>query len=91
MRFGLPWAKKKHYHPDPTLFKYGVCSGCGHLILMGQVRNKVVIVGNKSTGITITHNETYGESCAPPWDAKEIGADGEVRYYKAGVKIEGRV
>ncbi len=83
-KLGFPWAKKSHYHPDPTLLKYMVCSGCGHLILTGQVRNKLVIVFDKSTGTTITHNEVYGESCAPSWDTKEIGMDGKIRYYKNG-------
>lgn len=88
MRFTLPWAKKNHRHPDPTLRKYGVCSGCGHLILRGQVRNKLVIVTDKSTGTTIEHNENYGKSCAPSWDSKEIGIDGKVRYYKDGREYE---
>ncbi len=85
MKFGFPWAQKNHSHFDPTL---SVCSGCGHLILTGQIRNRLVIVFDRSKGGTITHNENYGESCAPDWDTKEIAMDGEVRYYKAGVRIE---
>ena len=88
MKFEFPWAKKKHYHSDPTLFKYGVCSGCGHLISMGQIRNKRVQVLDRSQGGTITSTEIYGESCAPVFDTKEIGMDGEIRYYKDGAQIE---
>lgn len=87
MGIKFPWAKRDHTHPDPTLSKHGVCSGCGHLILMGQVRNKVVRVLDRSQGGTIEHNEVYGESCAPEWDTREIGIDGEVRYYKGNVQL----
>lgn len=76
------WAKRNHTHPDSTLLKYRVCSGCGHLILIGQVRNKVVRVLDRSQGME--WNEIYGESCAPKWDIKEIGIDGEVKYYAGG-------
>lgn len=87
MRIKFPWAKRKHTHPDPTLLKYGVCSGCGHLILMGQVRNKRVRVFDRSKGGTVEWTETYGESCAPEWDTREIAMDGEIRYYKDGISL----
>ena len=87
MKIRVPWAKRSHTHPDLTLLKYGVCSGCGHLILMGQVRNKVVRVLDRSKGGTLEWNEIYGESCAPGWDTKEIGMDGKVRYYKDGARL----
>jgi len=80
------WAKREHTHPDPTFLKYGVCAGCGHLILMGQVRNKRVRVIDRSQGLE--HYEVYGESCAPEWDTKEIGIDGEVKYYKDNICIK---
>lgn len=87
MKIKFPWAKRNHIHPDPTLLKYGVCAGCGHLILMGQVRNKIVRVLDRSKGGTIEWNEVFGESCAPEWDTKEIGMDSEIRYYKDSKKI----
>ena len=91
MKFELPWAKRNHYHPDLSflhLTLYTVCSGCGHLILIGQVRNKSVRVLDRSRGGTIEHTEVYGESCVPSWDTKEIGMDGEIRYYKDGARVE---
>lgn len=88
MKWQLPWAKREHYHPDPTLIKYAVCSGCGHLILIGHVRNKAVRVLDRSKGGTIERNELYGESCAPQWDIKEIAIDCKVRFYKDGKEID---
>ena len=84
MKIEFPWAKRNHCHADFAFLKYGVCSGCGHLVLMGQVRNKYVQVMNRVKGLEF--NEIYGESCAPNYDLKEIGLDGEVKYYKKGVR-----
>ena len=77
-----PWAKRKHSHPAP-LCECSVCSGCGHLILIGHVRNKQVKVIDRSQygGLTVTHIETFAHSCAPAYDVKEIGLDGKERFY----------
>jgi len=85
MKIQLPWAKRNHYHSDSTLLKYGVCAGCGHLILTGQVRNKHIRVLDRVRGLEL--NENYGESCAPNYDLKEIGLDGEVKYYEKGIRV----
>ena len=82
MKLQFPWAKRTHYHSD----KYGVCSGCGHIILTGQVRNKRVIVFDRSKGME--YHETYGESCALDYDRKEVAIDGKVRFYKEGNEVE---
>lgn len=87
MIFRLPWAKREHTHLDSTLSKYTVCSGCGHLILMGHIRNKIVRVLDRSSGGTIEWNEIYSESCAPQWDTKEIAIDCAVRYYSKGKEV----
>ena len=79
------WTMLKHNHPNTSLFRDSVCSGCGHLILTGQVRNKEVHVLNRQEGWEQT--KTYGESCAPAWDMEEIGIAGEVRHYKEGKLI----
>lgn len=81
----IPWAKRNHYHSDPTLLKYGVCSGCGHLILVGQVRNKYIRVIDRIQGLEF--KEIYGESCAPGYHLKEIGLDGEVKHFEKGTRV----
>lgn len=86
MKLQVPWAKRKHSHSDPTLLRDSVCSGCGHLILTGQVRNKLVHVSDRAKGLE--YNEVYGESCAPGYDLKEIAIDGAVRFYKNGNEVE---
>ena len=85
MEIKFPWAKRNHIHPDPTFWKYEICSGCGHLIRRGQVRNKRVQVRDRVRGLS--WSEIYGESCAPDWDIKEIAIDGQARYYKEGKEI----
>ena len=78
MKIRFPWAKREHSHPE-FIFKYIVCAGCGHLLLNGHRRNKEVQVHDRGKG---WGTETYGESCVPDWDIKEIGIDGKVKYYK---------
>lgn len=88
MRFRF-WAKREHSHPDLNpLRRYATCAGCRHLILIGHVDNKHVIVLDRSGGGTVTWTETYGKSCAPDYDTKEIGIDGETRYYKNSQRVE---
>ena len=81
MKFQLPWAKRQHHHLDPALLKYTTCSKCRHLLLDGHVENKRVEVIDRSKGATLSWTETYGKSCAPEYDRKEIGIDGEIRFY----------
>lgn len=88
MKLEFPWAKRKHYHADPSFLKYTTCSKCGHVLLTGHVDNKKVQVIDRSGDGTITHNEIYGLSCAPSYDIKEIGIDGKVRFYRNGNEVE---
>ena len=85
MKIQLPWAKRKHYHGDPTLLKYVTCAKCRHLLLVGHVENQRVEVVDRSKGVSYT--ELYGKSCAPEYDRKEIALDGKVRFYKEGKEI----
>ncbi len=88
MKIQFPWAKRHHYHADPTLMKYTTCSKCRHVLLTGHVDNKRVTVVDRRRGGTITHNEIYGLSCAPDYDRKEINIDGKIRFYKDGNEVE---
>ena len=88
MNIKLPWAKREHSHPDPGFWRYGVCSGCGHLILMGHVKNKGVKVTDRFEGFTTIRQKCYAFSCAPPWDTEETAIDGKVRYYKDGKEVQ---
>ena len=81
MKIRFPWAKREHSHPE-FIFKYIVCAGCGHLIPNGQIGNKMVRICNETRWGKMEWMETYGESCVPDWDIKEIGIDGKVKYYK---------
>ena len=74
----FPWAKRKHYHPDPTVLKFSTCSKCGHLILSGHVWNKAVV--RKSQGIEA--GAIFGKECAPSYDEVHRLADDSVRYYR---------
>ena len=84
----FPWAKQNHTHQEfiDIMLRYSACSGCGHVILMGHVDNKLVRVFNRQEGWEST--KVYGKSCAPAWDMEEIGIDGVVRYYKDNKQIK---
>ena len=86
----LPWAKRHHTHPDPGLFKYEVCSKCGHLILTGHVENKKVSITDKHSckPCTVERTAIYAKSCAPPYDHIEIAIDGITRFYKDGEEVK---
>lgn len=79
----LPWATKRHYHGDPTLLKYGVCSKCGHLILNGHVNNQVVSI--RAWGMT--WGATYAKQCAPCFDHLELAPDRTVHAYNDKVEV----
>ena len=87
MKIQFPWAKRQHYHADPTFLKYTTCAKCHHLLLIGHVDNQRVKVIDRSHGYTATHTELYGKSCAPQYDQKEIAIDGAVRLYKDGKEL----
>ena len=88
MKLQFPWAKRKHYHGDPSFLKYTTCSKCRHVLLTGHVDNKRVQVIDRRGGGTITHNEIYGVSCAPGYDRKEIAINGKIRFYKEGNEVD---
>jgi len=82
----LPWALQNHYHGDPTLLKYGACSRCGHLILMGHVKNGRVSI--RAWGIT--WGASYSKACTPTFTHLELAPDKTVRAYQevGGGRIE---
>ena len=88
MKLQFPWAKRKHYHADPSFLKYDTCAKCRHLLLIGHVENQRVEVIDKSKGVTLSYTELYGKSCAPRYDRKEIAIDGKIRFYKEGNEVE---
>ena len=83
--FKVPWAKRNHYHPD-YLWKYIPCSRCKHLLLFGHVENKIVRVLDRREGSERT--EIYGPTCAPDYDIREIGIDGQTRFYKDNKEVK---
>jgi len=82
----FPWALQKHYHGDPTLSKYAVCSRCGHLILTGHVSNGRVSI--RAWGIT--WSAAYSKACAPTFTHLELAPDRTVHAYQevGGGRIE---
>ena len=73
----FPWALRNHYHGDPTLLRYGVCSRCGHVILMGHVENHKVSI--RAWGLT--WGATYSKGCAPAFTHLELAPDKTVHAY----------
>lgn len=88
MKLQWPWAKREHYHLDPTFLRYNVCSNCGHLLLTDHVENRRVEVHDRHR--CVFFNEIYAKGCAPNYSRKEIGIDGEASYYreKNGIWVE---
>ena len=84
-RIRAPWAKRYHVHP--SRLDYATCAKCGHVILIGHVRNREVKVTDRSKGYIEQRYQLYGESCAPAWDTEEIALDGKVRHYRDGVEV----
>ncbi len=72
-----PWAQRRHYHGDPTLFKYDTCGRCGHLILTDHVENRRVSI--RAWGAT--WGDVYGKSCAPVFNHVELAPDRTVHAY----------
>jgi len=73
----LPWALRNHYHGDLTLLKYGTCSRCGHMILMGHVANGRVSI--RAWGVT--WGARYSKACTPGFNHLELTPDRIVHAY----------
>jgi hypothetical protein len=82
----FPWALRRHSHADPTLFKYGTCGRCGHLILSRQVGNCRVSI--RAWGAN--WGATYAKACAPGFTHLELAPDRTVHAYSGedGERVE---
>lgn len=83
MRLHWPWAKWKHRHVDPTLWKYATCPACGHEVLASHVSAKSVRVKTQH----VEWGYIFGASCDPGFDLLEVTADGEMLTYLGGVRV----